>query len=45
MMIERIQKANIYTLELPGEIVDELIISSKKAGVDFRIHALDKLAE
>lgn len=45
MMIERIQKPKIYTLELPGEIVDKLLISAKKKGIDFRKYALDKLAE
>jgi len=43
MIVERIQKPNIYTLELPGEIVEKLIISAKKRGVDFRRYALDKL--
>lgn len=45
LMIERIQKPNIYTLELPGEIVDKLIISAKNQGIDFRRYALQKLAE
>lgn len=44
LMIERITKPNIYTLELPGDIVDKLIISAKKERKDFRRYALEKLA-
>ena len=45
MMIERIQKPNIYSLELPGDIVERLVISANKRGVDFRKYALEKLAD
>ena len=45
MMIERIKKPHIYSLELPTEIVDKLIISAKEKGKDFRKYALEKLAE
>lgn len=44
LMIERITKPSLYTLELPGDIVDRLIISAKKEGKDFRRYALEKLA-
>jgi len=45
MIIERIRKPNLYSLELPNDIVDKLIISASKKGVDFRKYALQKLAE
>lgn len=45
LIIERIRKPNIYTLELPNEIVDKLIISAKNRGIDFKRYALEKLAE
>jgi len=45
MIIERIRKPNFYSLELPNDIVDKLIISANKKGVDFRKYALQKLAE
>ena len=45
MIIERILKPNFYSLELPNDIVDKLIISANKKGVDFRKYALQKLAE
>ncbi len=43
MIIERIRKPNIYSLELPNDIVEKLIISANKEGVDFRKYALEKL--
>ena len=45
MIIERIRKPNLYSLELPNDIVDKLIISANKKGMDFKKYALEKLAE
>jgi len=45
LMIERILKPEKYTLEIPGDIVDQLIINAKKKGIDFRRYALEKLSE
>jgi hypothetical protein len=45
MIIERIRKPNLYSLELPNAIVDKLVLSANKKGMDFKRYALEKLAE